>query len=145
MKVYIASDHAGFSLKEILIPFIESIGHFVSDLGPTIYDENDDYPALVRPVGELVSRESDALGIIIGGSGEGEAMVVNHIEGIRCAEYYGGSLDIPKLAREHNNANILSIGARFITENEAKEAVQIFLETPFSGEERHKRRVEEIE
>ncbi len=145
MKVYIASDHAGFSLKEILVPFISSLGYLVSDLGPTTYNEDDDYPSLVRPVGSLVSHESDALGIIIGGSGEGEAMVVNHIDGVRCAEYYGGSLDIPKLAREHNNANILSLGARFITESEAKEAVQIFLETPFSGEERHKRRIEEIE
>ena len=125
MKVYIASDHAGFSLKEILVPFISSLGYLVSDLGPTTYNEDDDYPSLVRPVGSLVSHESDALGIIIGGSGEGEAMVVNHIDGVRCAEYYGGSLDI--------------------TEHEAKDAVQIFLETPFSGGERHKRRIEEIE
>ena len=145
MKIYIGTDHAGFELKEKLKTYLSDLGYAVEDKGAFTLTPTDDYPDFVRPVAEAVAREEGSFGIVLGKSGEGEAMVTDKIEGIRTAVYYGGSLDIPRLAREHNNANILSIGAGFVTEDEAKEAVKIFLETPFSGEERHERRVEKIE
>lgn len=145
MKIYIGTDHAGFELKEKLKPFLADLGYEVEDKGAFSYNESDDYPDFVRPVAEAVASNEGSLGIVLGKSGEGEAMVTDKVKGIRTAVYYGGSLDIPRLAREHNNANILSLGAGFLTEDEAKEAVKIFIKTPFSGEERHERRVEKIE
>lgn len=145
MKIYIGTDHAGFALKETLKVYLIDLGHEVEDKGAYTYNEGDDYPDFVRPVAEAVASDKESLGIVLGKSGEGEAMVTDKIEGIRTAVYYGGSLDIPRLAREHNNANILSLGAGFLTEDEAKMAVKIFIETPFSGEERHERRIEKIE
>ncbi len=145
MKIYIGTDHAGFELKEKLVGFLSDLGHDVEDKGAFTFDPTDDYPDFVRPVAEAVAQDEGSLGIVLGKSGEGEAMVTDKVEGIRTAVYYGGSLDIPRLAREHNNANILSLGAGFLSEDEAKQAVKIFIETPFSGEARHERRVEKIE
>ena len=145
MKVFIGTDHAGFELKGKLVPFLKDLGHEVVDKGGFELNKDDDYPDFIKPVAEAVAEEKGSFGIILGGSGEGEEMSANKIEGIRAAEYYGGNLDIVKLAREHNGANILSLGARFITEDEAKEAVKIFLETKFSGDERHIRRINKIE
>ena len=144
MKIFIGSDHAGFELKEKLKEYIGSLGHEVNDKGAFSLNEKDDYPDFIVPVARAVAEDSESLGVILGGSGEGEQISANKIDGIRAIEYYGGNLDIVRLGREHNNANILSIGARFIEENEAKEAVRIFLETPFSNEERHIRRLSEI-
>ncbi|MBP9711577.1 MAG: RpiB/LacA/LacB family sugar-phosphate isomerase [Candidatus Pacebacteria bacterium] len=144
MKIYLGSDHAGFTLKEKLKAFLVETGHDVVDKGSYSIDPADDYPDFIKPVAEAVAEDSNSFGIIFGGSGEGEQMVANKTEHIRAAEYYGGNLEIVKLAREHNDANILSLGARFLNEDEAKEAVKLFLETPFSGDERHIRRINKL-
>lgn len=142
--VYIGSDHAGYELKEKLRVYLSSLGYEVEDKGAFSLNPNDDYPDFIKPVAISVVNNKGSFGIILGGSGEGEQMVANKIEGIRAAEYYGGNLDIVRLAREHNDANILSLGARFINEEQAHDAVKIFLETPFSREVRHERRINKM-
>ena len=142
MKIYIGSDHAGFEMKKVLVSHLELMGHEVVDKGPDHLDPTDDYPDFVALVAEGVAEEgSDAMGIVIGGTGTGEAIEANRLFGVRAAVYYGGPVEIIKLSREHNDANILSLGARFISEEEGKRAVDLFLETKFSGDERHKRRI----
>lgn len=142
MKIYIGSDHAGFELKSILVSHLESAGHEVIDKGAFEMNPTDDYPDFVSLVAEGVAEKgSNAFGIVLGGTGTGEAIEANRLFGVRAAIYYGGPEDIIKLAREHNDANILSLGARFISESEAKHAVDLFLATEFSGDERHKRRI----
>lgn len=145
VKVYIASDHAGFELKRVLGAFLHEQRFEVSDLGPSALDPEDDYPDYIGPLAERVAKEPGTFGIAIGGSGEGEAMAANRVPGARAAEYYGGDLSVVRLAREHNDANILALGARLIDEAQAKEAVQLFLSTPFSHEERHVRRIEKLD
>ena len=145
MKIYIGSDHAGYELKEKLKIFLTGLGHEVDDKGAYKLDNEDDYPDFIVPVAEAVALNEGTLGIILGGSGEGEAISANKIDGVRATEYYGGNLEIVKLGREHNNANILSLGARFINEVDAKNAVLLFIETPFSGDERHLRRINKID
>lgn len=145
MHVYIATDHAGFELKEKLVSFLKELGHKVIDCGASVHDAEDDYPDFVKGVARAVSEDSERRGVILGGSGQGEAMVANRFLGVRAAVYYGGASEIITLAREHNDANILSLGARFVSEAEAKEVVRMFLETPFPGEERHKRRIAKID
>lgn len=144
MNIYIGSDHAGFELKEKLKKYIESLGYKLEDKGAFILEANDDYPDFIIPVAESVAKDKNSIGIILGGSGQGEAIVANKTDDIRAIEYYGGNLEIIRLGREHNDANILSLGARFIDENEAKEAVKTFLETRFSEEEKHIRRLKKI-
>lgn len=144
-KIYIGSDHAGYKLKEKLKKYLsDNFKLEVIDKGAFSLNEEDDYPDFIIPVSREVSKNENAIGIILGGSGQGEAISANKIKGIRATVYYGGNLKIVKLSREHNDANILSLGARFIEENEAKEAVKIFIETPFSNEERHIRRINKI-
>ena len=145
MKIYFAGDHAGFELKKDLMEYVKGFGYEVEDLGPFAYDVNDDYPDFVIPLAKRIASEPDSRGVITAGSGQGEVMAANRIRGVRAAVYYGGRTDIVKVAREHNNANILSIGARFCTEEQAKEAVKLWLETPFSGDERHVRRLQKID
>ncbi len=158
MRIFIGSDHAGFELKQKLIPFIESLGHQVTDKGAFAFDEHDDYPDFIIPVAKEVAKDSSSRGIILGGSGQGEAIAANRVKGVRAAVFYGlpaasrgsaaqagGPLDIVELSREHNDANILSLGARFVSEGEAETAVQLWLETEFSGDERHARRIKKIE
>lgn len=145
MKVYIGTDHAGFELKEKLVAFLKSQGHEVSDMGAHSYDALDDYPDFIRPVAEAVAGDVSARGIILGGSGQGEAMCANRVKGVRAAVYYGGPVDIAILSREHNDANILSFGARFVEESEALEIVRVWLATPFGGEEKHARRINKID
>ncbi|HLP86542.1 MAG TPA: RpiB/LacA/LacB family sugar-phosphate isomerase [Candidatus Paceibacterota bacterium] len=142
--IYIGSDHAGYELKEKIKQFLVDSGYEVEDKGAFNIDVNDDYPDFIVPVAKAVASNKGSFGIILGGSGEGEQISANKIDDIRAIEYYGGNLEIVKLGREHNNANILSLGARFIEENEAKEAVKIFLETEFKGDERHVRRINKI-
>lgn len=143
--IYIGSDHAGFELKEkIKVYIIKELGYEIEDKGAFSLDNNDDYPDFIVPVAEAVAKEEESLGIVLGGSGQGEAISANKIDGVRATEYYGGDLEIIKVSREHNDANILSLGARFIKEEEAKEAVKLFLETPFSGDERHILRLNKI-
>jgi len=144
MKIYFASDHAGFELKEKLREFVASLGYEVVDDGDFSYKEDDDYPDFISKAAEAVANDAGSKGIVLGGSGQGEAIVANKIKGIRAAVYYGGPEEIVKLSREHNDANILSLGARFIEEEDAKKAVELWLETNFSEEERHKRRIDKI-
>ncbi len=148
MKIYIGSDHAGYELKEKLKIFLKESGHEVTDKGAFKLDSDDDFPDFIIPVAEAVAEGpelEERRGIILGGSGEGEAMSANRIDGVRATEYYGGDPEIIKVSREHNDANILSLGARFVTEEEAEEAVRLFLETKFSGDERHIRRLKKLE
>jgi ribose 5-phosphate isomerase B len=154
MKILIASDHAGFSLKEALVPFLEEeLGYEVEDMGPYDYDENDDYPDLIAPLAKKISEDSDLRGIIIGGSGQGEAIVANRFPNVRTVVFNGqynpgDGREIPNeivISREHNDSNILSLGARFINEEEAFDAVKLWLETPFPFEERHMRRIKKID
>jgi len=146
LKIVFASDHAGFEMKNALKEYVVSLGYEVEDCGAYELDPDDDYTLFVKRAAEAVSKDPEnTKAIILGGSGQGEDMVANKFEGVRAAEYYGGNLEIVKLSREHNDANVLSLGARFLSLEEAKEAVKLWLETPFSNEERHARRISEIE
>ena len=159
IKVYIASDHAGLTPKDEMKPFIEELGYEVIDCGPTVLNTSDDYPDYVQIVARAVSEKNDSKkirGIVIGGSGQGEAMSANRFPNVRCTLFYGpeplmtasevsDGLDIIRVSRDHNDANMLSLGARFLTETVAKEAVRIWLGVPFSGDPRHVRRINKIE
>ncbi len=146
MKIFIGTDHAGFKLKETLIPFLIELGYEVVDKGAFTYNEEDDYPEFIKAVAKEVGEHPlHTRGIVVGGSGQGEAIVANRFKGVRAALYYGGSENIIRLSREHNDANVLSLGARFLTEDEAKRAVELWLTTEFSEEERHIRRINNIE
>lgn len=144
MKVYLASDHAGFELKHALVQYISLLGHEAIDLGPQTLNPEDDYPDFILPLAREVAK-GGSVGVIMGGSGQGEAIAANRIAGARAAVYYGGNLDIVALAREHNDANILSLGARFMESGEAEEALRTFLDTAWSGEERHARRIKKLD
>lgn len=145
MKVYFASDHAGYELKERLKPFVAKLGHEVEDLGPASYVETDDYPDTCLPAAKAVAANPGACAVVIGGSGQGEAIVANRVAGVRAAVYYGGTLDIIRITREHNDANMLALGARFLMEDEAQYAVNLFLKTKFTNDERHVRRIKKID
>lgn len=145
MKIYIGSDHAGYELKERLKPFLMASGYFVEDMGPERYDPQDDYPDYVRKVAEAVARDSDSKGVIIGKTGQGEAMCANRERGIRAAVYYGKDKEILRLSREHNDANVLSLAAGFISQDEAMDAVKSWITTPFSEDERHIRRIAKLD
>lgn len=146
MKIYIGSDHAGYELKEKLIPFLRGSGYLVTDMGPKHFEREDDYPDLIAPVAREVSADpKESLGIVLGYSGVGEAIVANRFAGIRAANFYGGSMEIIRLSREHNNANVLSLGAGFLNDELAKQAVKLWLDTKFTPQERHSRRIEKIE
>lgn len=146
MKIYIAADHAGFELKEILRAYVAELGFVVIDCGAFKLDPKDDYPDFIRRASQEVSNNPQkSLGIVIGGSGQGEAMVANRFAHVRAAVYYGGNRKIVDLAREHNNANVLSLGARFVSVREAKAVVRAWLLNHHSIAERHKERIEKIE
>jgi ribose 5-phosphate isomerase B len=139
MRVHIGSDHAGFELKNYLISAISGDGHEVVDHGPETYDAEDDYPVYCIPAAEAVVAEPGSLCIVIGGSGNGEQIAANKVVGTRAALAY--SLDTARLGRQHNDANVIAIGARMHTQAEALEMVRLFLATPFSGDPRHARRI----
>lgn len=148
MRIYIGADHAGFELKGKLIPFLKGLGYEVEDKGALTYDTNDDYPDFVKPVAQAVSENPDTKGIVIGGSGQGEAICANKFKNVRAMEYYApsrGEVSIIKDSRSHNNSNILSLGARFLSEDEARSAVKDWLETSFSNDERHLRRIAKLD
>ena len=142
--IYIAADHAGFELKSELIAHFRQKGYEVGDLGPYKYDETDDYPDFIYPCAQRVAggKPSD-LGVVIGGSGQGEAIVANKVKGIRAAVYNGEDMELVRVAKSHNNANVLAIGARFVSAEQAKEAIDTWLNTKFEGG-RHIRRLEKI-
>ena len=145
--IILAADHAGFKLKESIKSFLQSKGFAVEDVGAHELVEGDDYPVYMSAAAIKVAQdlEGKTKAVIFGGSGQGEAIVANRFPGVRAAVWYGGNEEIVKLSREHNDANVLSIGARFVTEDEAKKAVELWLNTKFSGEEHHQRRIEEID
>lgn len=141
MKIHLGADHAGFSHKQALQEYFIAQGIIPIDHGAFEVVTEDDYPDVVMPVAQAVAADSDAVGIIFGGSGQGEAMCANRVPGVRAVVYYGGQRDIITLSRRHNNANVLSIGARFMTKEEMIEMVELWLKTEFSAEEKHARRL----
>lgn len=145
MKVYLGADHAGFQMKEEVKTFLRSLGYTVEDQGAFSLDQNDDYPDYMRTVARQVAANPESRGILFGGSGQGEAVVANRLPGIRATVYYGGPEEIINLSRVHNNANILSIGARFVDTEQAKRVIKEWLSTDFNGEERHVRRIAKID
>lgn len=140
MRVHLGCDHAGFELKEHLVAWLRANGHEPVDHGAHEYDALDDYPAFCIAAAEAVAAEPGSLGIVLGGSGNGEQIVANKVPGIRAALAF--SLDTARLAREHNDANVISLGARQYSQDEAVGFVEAFLSTPFSGDARHQRRID---
>jgi ribose 5-phosphate isomerase B len=155
--VYFATDHAGLGLKDLLLSYVrDKLGYTVIDCGPFVYDDQDDYPDFIALAARKVSESPKDRAIIIGASGQGEAMVANRFRHVRAAVFYGEpqtpqvdmsgqTLSMLMSSREHNDANVLSLGARFLTEGAAKDAATTWLEEAFSGEERHIRRIKKIE
>jgi ribose 5-phosphate isomerase B len=142
VRVYLGSDHAGFEFKQRVVDHVASLGHEPVDCGPHAYDAEDDYPPYIIETATRVAADPGSAGIVLGGSGNGEAIAANKVRGIRCALAF--SADTARLAREHNDANVISLGARMYDEAAALEFVDIFLSTPFSGEERHVRRLAQL-
>lgn len=145
MKIHLATDHAGFEHKEALKKYLTNAGHEVTDCGAEKFVNGDDYVPYIVMAMRSVSSDPSIKGVIFGGSGQGEAITANRFPGVRAAVYYGGPMDIIRLSREHNDANVLSIGARFVSIDEMTRAVELWLHTDFSNGERHVRRIKEIE
>ncbi|MFM8205090.1 MAG: ribose-5-phosphate isomerase [Actinomycetales bacterium] len=139
MRIHIGSDHAGLEFKNRIVEHLKNKGHDVVDHGPHTFDPLDDYPVFCIPAAEAVAKEPGSFGIVLGGSGNGEQMVANKVKGVRAALVW--SKEIAKLAREHNDANVISLGGRMHDEAFCLELVDTFLATPFSGDERHVRRI----
>lgn len=160
MKIALAGDHAGFTQLKELADYLQSLGYEVKDFGPAALKPDDDYPDFVIPAAKAVASGEFERGIILGGSGQGEAMAANKIKGIRCAVFYGPAVplrvidaegrtshdpyEIIKLSRQHNDANILSLAARFVALPDMKQAVKLWLDTTFSDKERHQKRLNKI-
>ncbi|MFC6084904.1 ribose-5-phosphate isomerase [Sphaerisporangium aureirubrum] len=142
MRVYLAADHAGYELKNHLVSWLKDHGHDVVDDGAFVYDAEDDYPTFVLRAAEAVAADPGGLGVVIGGSGNGEQIAANKVRGIRAALAW--SEDTAALGRKHNDANVIAIGARMHTAEEATRLVEVFLSTPFSGDERHRRRIAQL-
>lgn len=145
MHIFLGTDHAGYAHKEAVKSALTTAGRAVIDCGAMHYDGADDYPDFIAPaVNRLAEADRSARAIIFGGSGQGEAMLANRYPFARAVVYYGGPIEIVTLSREHNDANVLSLGARFISVEEAVAAVHLWLETDFSGEPRHVRRLQKF-
>jgi len=144
MKIHIGTDHAGLDLKNTIKNYLVEKGYDVTDHGAYEYDALDDYPDFIFPCAKAVAADSDSRGIILGGSGQGEAMAANRVKGVRAAVFYNGPTEIVKLSREHNNANILSLGARFMTEDEIYDVIDLWLTEPFGGG-RHQKRIDKLD
>lgn len=144
MKIYLATDHAGFEHKEALKKYLTEQGKDVVDCGADRYEQTDDYPDTIAVAAEKISRDSYARAIVFGGSGQGEAIVANKFPHVRAVVYYGSQAEIVTLSREHNNSNILSIGARFVEVEEMKQIVDMWLSASFAQDERHVRRIRKI-
>jgi ribose 5-phosphate isomerase B len=142
MRVYLGSDHAGFELKNHLVEHLQKQGHDVVDVGPHVYDAEDDYPAFCLHAGARVVADPGSLGIVIGGSGNGEQISANKVAGVRSALVW--KVEIAELARQHNDSNVCAIGARQHTPDEAAAFADAFLSTSFSGDPRHQRRIDQV-
>ncbi|MEU1542302.1 MULTISPECIES: ribose-5-phosphate isomerase [Streptomycetaceae] len=140
MRVYLGSDHAGFELKNHLVEWLEANGHEPVDCGPHVYDAQDDYPPFCLRAAERTAADPGSFGIVIGGSGNGEAIAANKVKGVRAVLAW--SQETATLGREHNDANVISVGARMHTTDDATKFVEVFLGTPYSGEPRHTRRID---
>lgn len=152
LKIHLAADHAGYKLKESVKDHLDEAGYHVVDHGATALNEKDDYPDFMHPTAQAVAADDNAVGVIFGHSGQGEAMVANRYEGVRAAVYYGAPTSkedsakgIIQLSRRHNDANVLSIGAGFVSEQKTIEMLDIWLGTDFSDAPRHKRRIRKID
>ncbi len=146
MKIYIGTDHAGYHLKEFTKQWLQKNEYEFEDMGAFSLQTDDDYNEFILSVAKNVKNNpTQDRGIIFGGSGQGEAIQANRIESIRAIVFYGGDLEIIKLSREHNNSNILSLGARFLSDEQASRAIQIWLRQPFTNHERHIRRNKKID
>ncbi|OGN06126.1 MAG: ribose-5-phosphate isomerase [Candidatus Yanofskybacteria bacterium RIFCSPHIGHO2_01_FULL_45_42] len=144
--IYLATDHRGFALKEKIKAWLAEWDYDFKDMGAFEYDADDDYPDFIRKAAEAVANDPEhSRGIILGASGQGEAMVANRYKGVRAVVYEGGPDEIITLSRQHNNANVLSLGVLFVDEETAKKSIKLWLETPFEGEERHVRRIKKID
>ena len=144
MNIHLATDHAGLELKNAIKDYLKGKGHEVTDHGAHEYDVQDDYPDFIFPCARAVAADPESRGIILGGSGQGEAMAANRIKGVRAAVYYGSEWEIARLSREHNNSNVLSLGARFISEQEIYDIIETWLDEPFEGG-RHQRRIDKLD
>ena len=144
MKIHVATDHAGLELKEKVKLYLSDLNYEVIDHGAYEYDALDDYPDFIFPCANAVSNDPESKGIILGGSGQGEAMAANRVKGVRAAVFYNGPDEIIKLSRQHNNANILSLGARFMSEEEMYKVIEVWLSTDFESG-RHQRRIEKLD
>jgi len=144
MKIHLATDHAGLELKEKVKLYLSDLDYEVIDHGAHKYDALDDYPDFIFPCANAVSNDPESKGIILGGSGQGEAMAANRVKGVRAAVFYNGPDEIIKLSRQHNNANILSLGARFMSEEEMYKIIEVWLSTDFESG-RHQRRIEKLD
>lgn len=142
MRVYLGSDHAGFELKGVLAQRLQAEGHEVVDVGPHRYDPEDDYPAYCLATAAAVVADVASLGVVVGGSGNGEQIAANKVTGIRAALAW--SVETARLSREHNDANVVGIGARQHTAEQAADIVAAFVATPFGREGRHARRIAQL-
>jgi ribose 5-phosphate isomerase B len=142
VRVYIGADHAGYEFKNHLVSWLKEHGHEVTDCGPFVYDAEDDYPPFVLRAAEAVAKDPGSLGVVIGGSGNGEQIAANKVRGVRAALAW--SEDTAKLAREHNDANVISVGGRMHPHEEATRFVELFLTTSYSGADRHSRRIAQL-
>ena len=144
MIIHIATDHAGLELKEKVKSYLSKLDYEVVDHGAYEYEALDDYPDFIFPCADAVSDDPNSKGIILGGSGQGEAMAANRVKGVRAAVFYNGPDEIIKLSRQHNDSNILSLGARFMTDQEMYNIIELWLSTKFESG-RHKRRIEKLD
>ncbi len=144
MKIHLATDHAGLEQKDKIKRHLTDSGHDVIDHGAYEYDALDDYPDFIFPCAKAVAEDSKSRGIILGGSGQAEEMAANRIKGVRAAVFYNGPKEIIELSRQHNNANILSLGARFIPEEEIYQIIEMWFNTDFEAG-RHQRRVDKLD
>jgi ribose 5-phosphate isomerase B len=161
MKIALATDHAGFEQMKALREYLEERGHECLYFGPEKLRPSDDYPPYIFKAAEAVASGICERGIVMGGSGQGEAMAANRIKGVRCAVFYGPAVarrpvdaegdisrdpyEILKLERQHNDSNLLSLAARFLSLKEMEHAVELWIKTPFGGQERHRRRIEQLD
>lgn len=161
MNIVLTTDHTGIEKLKLLETYLTTLGHSCTNVGPQSLDPDDDYPDLIYPAAWALAKGEYDCGIIMGGSGQGEAIVANRVKGIRCAVYYGpapipeaidveghtaeDAFEIIRLSRQHNNANMLSLAARFLTQSDIEQAVKLWIDTPFTGLERHVRRIVKID
>jgi len=161
MKIALATDHTGFEQLKDIKEYLESLDHECVDFGPTSLNISDDYPDFIFKAAQAVANGSCERGVILGGSGQGEAMAANRLKGVRCAVFYGPAVvgriidangrvssspyEIVRLSREHNNSNVLSLAARFVSLTDMKQVIKIWIETPFTEQPRHVRRIDKLD